>query len=267
MITVRPRSSESIQTDCSVNEIPRNVQDGASRPIASLRNRVKVTEDDQEGFRAQDRRSTSSSEPGCDRAEVLGDQSRTRSTKAAWHRWQHDSTKDGCRPSSSAPWHPLCFRSAAGTGGRGRKPQPASRLVGEAFPFQFPRPPLRRSSSAHLEPGEGVGTYTFHNVCSNGCHRVEYSHFDRSASETFLTLEPRCDKERITDGFGVHSAECAPDALFNSMLHLPGEWLVPSAERILQLPRCSAPSARGVATLSRFRCDCDRDPSFCLDLV
>lgn len=89
----------------------------------------------QEGFRAQDRRSTSSSEPGCDRAEVLGDQSRTRSTKAAWHRWQHDSTKDGCRPSSSAPWHPLCFRPAGGEGWRGGQPQLASAAGGGSFPF------------------------------------------------------------------------------------------------------------------------------------
>lgn len=194
---------------------------------------------------------------------MLGDQSRTRSTKAAWHRWQHDSTKDGCRPSSSAPWHPLCFGPAGGEGWRGGQPQLASAAGGGSFPFPVSAatPPLLvlRAPGA----GEGVGTYTFHNVCGNGCHRVEYSHFDRSASETFLTLGPRCNEERITDGFSVHSAECAPDALFNSMLHLPGEWLVPSAERILQLPRCSAPSARGVGTLSRSRCDRDRDAPFC----
>lgn len=78
--------------------------------------------------------------------------------------------------------------------------------------------PLTTRPSRTERDGRG-DAYTFDNVCSNGCHRVEYPHFDRFHEWDVSNAKPRCNEERIMDGFSLYSIECAPVAFLNWILH------------------------------------------------
>lgn len=123
------------------------------------------------------------------RSEMLGEQSRARSSKLL-DRWQHDSIQ---RTVIDRPgWYPrrskksgelVCYTRDSPAEGRGCP---------------------RRGHSAAATPPASLFSHErrrgdpLDGVCSNGCHRVELparGFYERDDSNA------RCNKERITDGF------------------------------------------------------------------
>lgn len=104
-----------------------------------------------------------------DGQEVVGDQSRARSTKAAA---QVAARLDKGRLKDPPRSYLGIIASGKSGGSLG-----AIRWGLSLSTFHATTPLTTRPSRTERD-GRG-DAYTFDNVCSNGCHRVEYPHFDR----------------------------------------------------------------------------------------